>query len=235
MESLKFEYRFLHKNGIEENYVLTLDSETLLLQGNLPDKLPDWTCLDHEKCSNCLLDIAEHPYCPAAANLVRLVDNCSKLLSCEKIDIEVITPERKTSYYTSAQRGISSIMGLILATSGCPRTSFFRPMARFHLPLSNTEETTYRAVSMYLVSQYFVNKQGRDADLELKGLVDIYNQVNIVNRFMARRLRHSSEEDSTINALVLLDTFARSIPFAIEDSLDRIRYMFQNIEPLNNF
>ncbi|MCF6178811.1 MAG: hypothetical protein L3J63_05405 [Geopsychrobacter sp.] len=229
MKPLTFEYQFRLNNGAEETYTLNLDSDSLLLQDNLPDKLPDWARLDNAKCSNCPLTTAEYPYCPAAANLVKLVENCNDLISCEQINIEVITPERKTSYYTSAQRGISSIMGLILATCGCPHTSFFRPMARFHLPLSNSEETTYRAVSMYLIGQYFEHQQNRPADLDLKGLVTIYEQVRIVNRSMATRLKGVSDEDATVNALILLDTFARSIPYAIEDSLDRIRYMFQNV------
>ena len=43
-------------------------------------------------------------------------------------------------------------------------------MAQFHLPLANDSETIYRAASMYLLAQYFLKREGRDADLEIEGL-----------------------------------------------------------------
>ena len=57
-----------------------------------------------------------------------------------------------------------------MATSGCPHMDFFKPMARFHLPLANAEETVYRATSMYLLAQYFLQREGKEADMELEGL-----------------------------------------------------------------
>jgi hypothetical protein len=45
-----------------------------------------------------------------------------------------------------------------VATSGCRYTAYFKPMARFHLPFANEEETAYRAISMYLLSQRFLNE-----------------------------------------------------------------------------
>jgi hypothetical protein len=117
-------------------------------------------------------------------------------------------------------------MGLIIATSGCPHTAFFRPMARFHLPLATEAETLYRAVSMYLLAQYFLKNEGRPADLDLAGLKNIYANVGIVNRAVADRIRNATKKDSAINALVLLDVFTMALPFAIEDSLQDLRYLF---------
>ena len=127
---------------------------------------------------------------------------------------------------TTAQKGISALMGLIIPSSGCPHTTFFRPMARYHLPLANREETIYRATSMYLLAQYFLNKDNKPIDIELKGLVQIYKNMELVNITMAERLRAISETDSTINALVLLDTYTKTIPRAIKDSLEQLRYLF---------
>ena len=56
--------------------------------------------------------------------------------SSERIRLEVTTTDRFVAQDTSAQKGISSMMGLIIATSGCPHTAFLRPMARFHQPLA---------------------------------------------------------------------------------------------------
>lgn len=87
------------------------------------------------------------------------------------------TTERTVSAETSAQQGLGSLLGLIMATSGCPHTVFFKPMARFHLPFSNESETIYRAVSMYLLSQYFTTREGAPIDAGLDGLRDIYDKI----------------------------------------------------------
>ena len=117
-------------------------------------------------------------------------------------------------------------MGLIMATSGCPHTSFFKPMARFHLPLASADETIYRATSMYLLAQYFLRKQGQETDLELEGLAKIYHNIQLINKALAERLRAITDKDSAINALILLDIFAQTLPYAIEDSLEEVRYLF---------
>jgi hypothetical protein len=120
------------------------------------------------------------------------------------------------------------MMGLVIATSGCPRTAFFKPMARFHLPLASKEETIFRATSMYLLAQYFLKKDGHFADLELKGLRRIYDNMQIINRATVERLRAATKTDSSINAIVILDNYAKSMPFAIEKSLEDIRYLFSS-------
>ena len=79
---------------------------------------------------------------------------------------------------------------------------------------------------MYLLAQYFLKKDGQEADLELDGLKDIYRNMQIVNTSLAERLRAASNVDSTVNALILLDMFAKALPFVINDSLSEIRYLF---------
>jgi len=63
-------------------------------------------------------------------------------------------------------------------------------------------------------------------DMELENLKKIYAEIGIVNQAMASRLRTLSVEDSAINAVVLLDIFAKMMPYSIEDSLEEIRYLF---------
>ena len=137
-----------------------------------------------------------------------------------------MTPERIIFRETSAQKGLSSLIGLIMATCGCPHTVFLRPMARFHLPFANALETVYRATSMYLLAQYLRRKQGLDADLELEGLKKIYSNIQLINVAMAERLRAITDKDVALNALVILDSFAQFVPFSIDESLDEIRHFF---------
>jgi hypothetical protein len=118
-------------------------------------------------------------------------------------------------------------MGLVIATSGCPYTVYLKPMARFHLPLAGEEETIYRAASMYLLAQYFRRGAGMPEDGSLAGLKQIYRDLQVVNTAMAERLRAVAEQDSAVNALVLLDLFAKTVPYSIEDFLADVRYLFE--------
>jgi len=43
---------------------------------------------------------------------------------------------------------------------------------------------------------------------------------------MAERLMAITDKDSAINALIVLDIFAKTLPYAIEDSIEEVRYMF---------
>ena len=124
------------------------------------------------------------------------------------------------------------MMGLVIATSGCPHAAFFKPMARFHLPLASKVETIFRATSMYLLAQYFLKNAGKCADFELEGLSQIYANMQIINMAVAERLRAATKTDSSVNAIVILDCYAKSLPFAIEKSLEDVRYLFSPF--LNN-
>lgn len=226
MAIINFRYIFRFPDDRQEIFDLYLDAQTLDLLEDTPDELPPWTNLDFHQCPNCQLTVQTHPTCPVAIHLVKLIATCKNVLSYDDLHVDIITPERIVSKGTTAQKGVSSLMGLIMATSGCPHTSFFKPMARFHLPLATAGETIYRATSMYLLAQYFMRKQGQEADLELEGLAKIYYNIQLINKAMAERLRAITDKDSAINALIVLDIFAKTLPYAIEDSLEEIRYLF---------
>ena len=100
-------------------------------------------------------------------------------------------------------------------------------MARFHLPLANESETVYRAVSVYLLSQYFTTRGGAPVDPGLDGLAAIYDRIQELNRAMAQRVREAITQDAAVNAIVVLDFFAQTLPFMIEDELDDLRPLFQ--------
>ena len=48
-----------------------------------------------------------------------------------------------------------------------------------------------------------------------------------MNFAFAQRLREACQKDSMVNAIILLDMFAKSMPWAIEESLEEIRHLFQ--------
>ena len=227
MGPIEISYRFTMSGGESETFDLKLDPATLELIDNTPPDLPAWTELAFHQCPDCPISTADKSHCPAAANLVNLVSGFARVLSHEWITNEVITAERSYVQEVPAQRGISSLMGLIMATSGCPITTFFRPMARFHVPWASQEETTYRATSMYLLAQYLRKRDGKEADLELDGLASIYEGVRAVNKSFIERLRAATEEDSAINAIVVLDTQALTVPWSIDSALEELRPGFE--------
>jgi len=226
MEAIKIIYEFVFPDGKSHVSKVRINAQTLDQELDGGRLLPEWTLLNFHQCPNCPLNPTTTPHCPVAVNLVKLVNDTGDLHSYDEVEVRITTPERTISGITTAQRGISSLLGLTMATSACPHTSYLKPMARFHLPFASEEETLFRATSMYLLAQYYLYKQGGAADLELEGLNDIYKNLQIINNSLAERLRAASDQDAAVNAIILLDLFAKAFPYCIEESMEEIRYLF---------
>ncbi len=227
MDTVSIQYCFTLPDDKEEVFELHLESENLELVIETPEEdLPAWAELLFHQCLNCPLTPDTHPHCPVAAKLADMVRRFDRLISYEAIHLKVKTDERVISQQTTAQKGLSSLMGLVIANSGCPHTTFFRPMGRFHLPLANVEETLFRATSMYLMAQYFLQEEGREADFRLDHLEEIYENIHIVNSAMAKRLRSASSTDLSTDAVILLDLYALAFPHALGRTLQNIRCLF---------
>jgi hypothetical protein len=220
-------YQFEAKDGTKAVFDLELDPDTLLLPV-VTEELPDWTALEFEQCPHCPLDSAEHPRCPVAAHLPRLISTFNHLVSHDKLKVAVTTPERTFSQTVSAQKGIGAIMGLIMATSGCPITAFFRPMARFHLPFSTQDETIFRAAANYMLADYFKAKAtGGGRDRDLSGLTEIYRKVHELNKAFFDRVKVAARTDSSLNAVVHLDMFALMLPLQARLELPALEGYFE--------
>jgi hypothetical protein len=148
-------------------------------------------------------------------------------MSFETIDVKVISSERQVLLKTSAQEGISSLMGLLIAGSSCPLTHFFKPMARFHLPFANKDETMWRAAATFLLTRYFTRKGLQPKYMTLKGLIKIYDDIAILNDNVVERLRAATSQDSAVNALVHLDVYAKFLTPPLEDTLNQIKPIFK--------
>jgi hypothetical protein len=155
--------------------------------------------------------------------------------------VTVVQPERTVHAETTAQQAMSSVLGLIMATAGCPWTDRLRPMARFHLPFANEAETLYRSVSMFLLSLELAGRGPAPAVADMPAvaqapaapaprtfaaLEELYKNLHLVNRDMSRRLGAASSTDPARNAIALLDTYTTLLPAAIDRSLDELRPLF---------
>lgn len=228
--NLIFEYRLGFSDGKTLSLSIVIDSQTQTFVTPVALSPPFWSRLEYQQCENCPLKSSEVAHCPVAYNLIPLLELCAASLSYENVELEVTTRERSIRAATTLQRALSSILGLIMATSPCPHTEFLKPMARFHLPLASQDETIYRASSMFLLAQYFRHKAGLSASLDLDGLTEIYRQLQTINRALAKRFRAAISEDATLNAIVLLDLLSQSVNWSIEDGLDELRHLFKAYE-----
>lgn len=226
MQTIRIEYCFRLVGHPAEVFEVVLNEQSLEMRSNPSTIGPPWARLDFHQCPECSLELSAHPYCPVAASLARMLPRFDKILRQEKVDIEVTTGDRKLSVHIASGKGISSLMGLVMATCGCPQTAFFKPMARFHLPFAEEDETIYRATSMYLLAQYFRGNEGQSADFGLRGLQRIYDRVHQVNQAFATRLREAGGHGSSLSALTKLDRFTAFVPIAINASLARVRHLF---------
>lgn len=220
-------YTFETGDGHTFAFPIELDAERLLLRLPAGAAWPSWTWLTHCQCPGCPLDPADHPRCPAAVGLVGLIEAFGPMISYGAVRVSVDMHDRTVFKETTMQRGLSSILGLCMATSGCPHLDFLRPLARFHQPFATREESLFRATSAYLLGQYFRRFQGGDGDFALSGLKEAYGQVQQVNVGMATRIRTIATGDANVNALILLDLLAKEMPMAIEDNLGELAHLFE--------
>lgn len=213
---LFYHYSFVFADGTKQEFRVELDSKTLNTIQPASRVCPEWAELSYFRCPNCSLDENSVKYCPVAVNLADIVDAFKSSASFEKVEVSVETDSRKYSKHTTLQRGVSSLIGIYMVSSGCPVMEKLKPMVRYHLPFATEGETKYRAISMYLMAQYFLHKKGLGADWELKKLAAIYEEVRITNRSFCKRLSNIKIEDASINAVVILDCFADIVKFSIK-------------------
>jgi len=226
-EPLRIRYRFDLPDGSQKTLEFGFDPTTFKLQNPPPADPPFWTELKFNRCANCPLNEQDHPHCPAALQMAGALEPLKALVSFDTVGVTVLQFERKVYAETTVQQAMSSVFGLIMATSGCPWTDRLRPMARFHVPFAGETETLYRSVSMYLLSREFVPREKRGTDAGgFAALEDLYRNLHIVNRDMSRRLGAAATTDPARNAIALLDSFTLLLPAALERSLDELQPLF---------
>jgi hypothetical protein len=224
-EPERIRYRFDLPDGSKKTFDFFFDPVSFRLTNAPPANPPFWTKLGFNQCANCPLKAELQPHCPAALQMVRGIDELKALVSHDTVNVSVFQDERRVSVVTTAQTALSSVFGLIMATSGCPWTDHLRPMARFHLPFASDAETVYRSVSMYALAR--IAWGGKKLEASSFGpLQELYGQLHVVNRDMSRRLGAAAQTDPARNAIALLDALATLLPDALEKSLQEIAPLF---------
>ncbi|CAA6677238.1 MULTISPECIES: DUF6901 family protein [unclassified Lentimonas] len=181
------------------------------------EAFPDWARLEHRQCACCPLSTADCKYCPVATRMHGLLDAFPNDASTERVQVTVEAAARKYSNDCDLQVGINSLMGLMMATSGCPVLKELGAMASFHIPFCSTRETLHRTVGSYLTKQYFVQLEGGEPDWELTHLKELYEVLEGLNQDFSKRIKDSSCGDAVSNAVIMF--FATSV--VVASSLDQ--------------
>lgn len=219
-----YEYIFTIPAKDPVSFTVCLDSISHYIT-TCPVVPPEWSRLPYHQCAPCPLTVELHPFCPVALAIADLVIAFRDTASYDQCTVACVSSERTVSKTTTVQEGLASILGLLMATSGCPIMDFFRPMARFHLPFSSVEESIFRIVAMYMLRQYYRRGSNNTGD-PLAEIRAHYDQVKLVNAGVLERIRNISVLDADKNALVTLTSLAQILELEVETNLESLQSFF---------
>ncbi len=225
MEEITFSYHFNFPDDSKKRFLIKLNSHTLTYKSsnNTP---PDWALLGVARCQCCKLDLSKHNYCPISKNISDLVYAFKDTPSHKSCQVSCISAARTCSKETTVQEGLASIMGIIMATSDCPSMAILKPMACFHLPFATVEESMYRSASAYLLRQYFSHKSGESCDFFMDRIDEYYEEVQMVNEGILKRINMTSEMDADKNAIVTLNALAQILVMEVDEDLESFKRLF---------
>lgn len=214
------QYDFKFPDGTRWQHSVPLQEQPFPMEA----LLPDWTELGFHQCEGCEYRGSR---CPVAVKLIEpfgMMDG--DLVSHREVEVTVYTQNRSYVKQTDVQEGLSSLFGLIMATSGCPSMDFFRPLARSHLPFATFDDTLFRVLSAYFL-RHHLDKTSDSGDV-VGDLSAIYAEVGRVNRGIIERLRAAAltKGDAASNALIILDAFSMIIPASLEEKLEELKILF---------
>ncbi len=192
--NVTYQFRFEDSRSVE----FKVTDQPAVAKGNLPA----WTRLEHCQCSNCPLKSTESPQCPAAVEILPVVNEFQAEDAYQKVDV-IVTDDRRTySKSTTLEEALRSLLGLKMATSGCPVLSELKSMAVHHLPFASNDEFIMRSVSHYLLQQYLAKRNHQEPDWDLKGLVERNQRLQLVNQALWQRIHSVCKGDSNLKALL---------------------------------
>ena len=215
-------YIFEFKNGDHKSFDTRVDllsrNQVLYSQAS-----PSWCDLEFHKCPHCPLSSAENKSCPAALSIADIVEYFSENPKNEEGKCTVILPDKKVVGEKHIYESVSSLIGLRCATSLCPVLREFKLMARFHEPFTNPFYTVYRATNMYLLRQFFKQKQGIAPDWELRGLKTFYEQIAVTNMKIGERLKETGSRHCAPCSMMILNVFTLTMTLLFDEHLDILR------------
>jgi hypothetical protein len=225
---VRFRYAFRFSDGGERVFDVSLDRRTRILLPPSNAALPPWTQLGFHQCEHCPLKADDGAHCPVAVSLVPVIEAFGDRKSHENVEVRVESEARTYSKPDSLQNALSALVGLLMATAGCPILDPLRPMADMHLPFMTREETHFRMLATHLVRQFLAERRGATADWSLAGLQRLIHDLFRLNVGFCRRLNAIVTSDASVNAVVVLSLLADfSDSLLSDENLDRLNDLFE--------
>lgn len=217
--NISYNFRFPDKREIAFN----VSTSTLAIPVVEDTPLPSWVRLSHCQCSNCPLQPGDSANCPAAVQILPVVEAFQAEDAYQKLDVTVTDERRSYFKHTTLEEALRSLLGLKMATSGCPVLSELKPMAQDHLPFANSDEFVMRSVGYYLLQQLFSRRNQQDPDWELTGLVERNKRLQLVNQALWQRIHAVCQGDSNLKALLNFFSMASSVSVSLESQLRKLQ------------
>lgn len=216
----------------EVTFPVSLEYDADDVKSHTVGNTPAWTHLANHQCSHCPLSAGVYACCPLAIRVIPFVKQLGHLNSVDEMKVSVVQGGCTKQMIAPVQDILGSLLGLFMATSECPYTQFLRPMAHFHLPLADPDETLYRLLSMYRLAQYFKKEVTGRAYSGFSELEDHYARLVEVNHKLSERIREAlgpegRKHDGAINAVILLDALSQYVPASIGDAIEELELIFR--------
>jgi hypothetical protein len=147
--------------------------------------------------------------------------------SCETVEVAVATSTRLVTKRTGLQDALSGVVGLTLATSGCPRLAPLRPLALTALPFGELHEMFAHMATLYAFGQIRRHQRGLTADWTFAGLAALTADIATVYQDLLYRLEEVSHKDAVRNALLQQHCYMQYIsPAALPGRLAQLDPLF---------
>ena len=146
----------------------------------------------------------------------------NEIISHERVLVTVETNERYVIKDCDAQDALSPLIGLIMANSACPILGRLRGMAKTHLPFQTQEETLFRFVASYYLSQLVLQQRGEAVDWSLQGLNTVFDELMLVNQAFKERVHSATKQDASMNAISALAMQALGAQLSLDDWYDEL-------------
>jgi hypothetical protein len=219
-------YNFYFSDNINVNFEINIDIEKKIYINNLdtPKEFKSFTNLEINKCQNCPLKKEEFPECPVAKNILAITYNFKDHFSYDEVLIKVFSPRRTYSKKVDTQKGLQSILGLVMSGSLCPHFDFLRPMTLFHLPFSDNIETFFRVTGFYLIGKWLSHPNQK---MDINDLLNHYKELEIVNKGILSRIKTIETYDASQNAVVILQSFIDIFSMEFEFGLEEYKEFYK--------
>ena len=213
---LRVTYSVEKPDGEVVEFVIRLDENGLL--EDPPTAGPAWTRMAGEPCLDCAV---RGSGCRAALAIAPVVEAFIGIDSLQQVRARASQSNHSTEINGPVSRVVSSIMGLVMAASGCPKIAPFRAMAVYHQPFSTLEETVIRAAGFLLLGRWAHGTLANENPFA--PLIEAWQQLEQVNLNISRSLQDYCTTDAALNGLVNLDMFAKAGAFGLESALAALR------------